>query len=106
MFKELKTTTELNSILESTSSQIIFKHSTRCPISSSAYRNVEAFLEQSDSPIHLVYVVENRPMSNLIEEKTGVRHESPQVLVVRESKVLSHTSHHNITQDFLEKYKA
>ena len=77
---------------------IIFKHSTSCPISSSVHREVDRFLaECPHQSLHKVHVVEYRPVSDYIAEKTGVRHASPQVIVLRCGSVHWHASHFDIT---------
>jgi bacillithiol system protein YtxJ len=40
-------------------------------------------------------------LSNQLAASTGVRHESPQILVFRRGNVTSHTSHEQITVDYL-----
>jgi bacillithiol system protein YtxJ len=82
---------------------IIFKHSSACPVSWAAQRQVNAFAEQQPgAPLFRLTVQKHRPLSNQIAEQTGVRHESPQILVLRRGKVVSHTSHGGITVDYLK----
>ena len=82
----------------------IFKHSTRCPVSSQARAEVESYLRQSDEsspPVYINYVVESRPVSNEIESSLGVRHESPQILLVRAGKVAWSATHGGVRSDSL-----
>ncbi|WP_055107542.1 bacillithiol system redox-active protein YtxJ [Paenibacillus ihumii] len=84
---------------------LLFKHSTRCPISSGAHREVEAYL--NDSPNEavaygVIYVVEDRPVSNAAAERLGVKHESPQAILVQNGQAVWHTSHSDITSEALE----
>jgi len=59
---------------------------------------VEAFCAgHAGVPVYLVRVVEDRPVSDYIAERTGVRHESPQVIVLRAGKVRWHASHGGVT---------
>jgi bacillithiol system protein YtxJ len=74
----------------------IFKHSTRCPVSSDARAEVEDYLRQADAsspPVYINYVVESRPVSNEIESRLGLRHESPQILLVSGGRVAWSTTH-------------
>lgn len=74
----------------------LFKHSTRCPVSSRARSEVEAYLQQAGSsapPVYINYVVEARPVSNAIESSLGVRHESPQILLLDSGKVVWSATH-------------
>lgn len=81
---------------------IVFKHSTQCSVSSRAHREVEKFLEgQPGRRIHKVRVIESRSVSDYIEKATGVRHESPQVLVLRNGEVVWHDSHFGVTAEAL-----
>jgi bacillithiol system protein YtxJ len=68
---------------------VIFKHSTTCSISAAAYREMARF----DSEVALVEVQNARGLSKEIELRTGVSHESPQVLVLRNGKVVWKASH-------------
>lgn len=71
---------------------VIFKHSTTCPISSAAYREMEGY----DGEVALVEVQRARELSGEIEKTTGVRHESPQVLILRNGQVVWGASHWNV----------
>lgn len=82
----------------------IFKHSTRCSVSSEALRHIESFANDvPDAPIHVVLVVENRTTSDAVAEKLGVRHASPQAILVDGSEVTWHSSHWDITKKSLQK---
>ncbi len=79
---------------------IVFKHSTTCGISAQAHRETERFLaEHPDQVIHKVEVAESRAVSDHIEAKTGVHHESPQLLVLRDGEVVWQGSHSRITAE-------
>ncbi|WP_110932239.1 bacillithiol system redox-active protein YtxJ [Paenibacillus bouchesdurhonensis] len=84
---------------------LLFKHSTRCPISSGAHREVEAYLSQSPNEAvtyGVIYVVEDRGVSNAAAERLGVKHESPQAILVKNEQAVWHTSHSDITSEALE----
>jgi bacillithiol system protein YtxJ len=74
---------------------VIFKHSTTCEMSSSAYREMVGF----EGAVTLVEVQYARELSREIESRTGVRHESPQVIVIRNGEVVWDASHFKITAD-------
>ena len=46
--------------------------------------------------MHFVDVKKSRPVSNTLAEKTGVRHESPQVLIIKNEEVVWQESHYAI----------
>jgi len=80
----------------------IFKHSTRCPISSMAFEEVEAYerVAEQDAPeVFLIKVIETRPLSNAVAQKLDVEHQSPQIILVHDHVSLWSTSHYNITKE-------
>lgn len=78
---------------------VIFKHSLTCPISSAAFDQMEVF----EGPVSLVEVQKARQLSNDIETRLGVPHESPQVLVLRNGQVVWNASHFKITTEAVTK---
>jgi bacillithiol system protein YtxJ len=82
---------------------LLFKHSTACPISASAFEEVRAFSREKPAVLEMamVLVIEHRAVSNAIADRFGVQHQSPQVLLIEGDRVRWHTSHWNITRDHL-----
>ncbi len=81
---------------------VLFKHSTRCPVSAYVIDEVMAFAEDHpDWPVHVLRVIEQRPLSNEAAERLGVRHESPQAFVLHQGRVRWHGSHNEITAETL-----
>jgi len=83
---------------------MIFKHSLTCGISSAAYRELERYLAEADDETvrHALVEIQNaRDVSNAIAERTGVRHASPQALVLRGGEVVWHASHGQIRREAL-----
>ena len=74
---------------------VIFKHSLTCPISAAAYEQMERFKGE----VALIEVQVARQLSNEIESKLGVPHESPQVIVLRNGQVAWNASHFKITAE-------
>ena len=72
---------------------VLFKHSLTCPISAHAHRQMKQF----DGEIALVVVQRAREVSREVEKRTGVRHESPQVIVLRDGAAAWSASHFDIT---------
>ena len=73
-------------------------------VSSAAFRQYEQYLEGAgdDGVVHHLVEVQNaRPVSNRIAELSGVKHESPQAILLRGGQVDWHTSHWKITRDSL-----
>jgi bacillithiol system protein YtxJ len=81
---------------------IIFKHSYRCPVSRTARSEVERFAQElPEVPVFLVDVIRNSALSRSLAEKTGVKHESPQTILLRDGAVCWHASHHDVTKSAL-----
>jgi bacillithiol system protein YtxJ len=83
---------------------LLFKHSLICPTSAAAFNEYRHFLvgpEGAAVPTAWLDVRGQRPLSLAVEARTGVRHESPQALLVRAGAVVWHASHGAITRDAL-----
>lgn len=101
--KKINSWDEFSSI-ESSKPFYFLKNSTTCPISGSAYEEVKNFADDhAEVPVYYLNVQESRALSNQIAEEYGVKHESPQLFLFEDGKVLYHDSHWNITYDKLEK---
>ena len=74
---------------------VIFKHSLTCPISAGAYDQMTDF----EGEVALIEVQRARELSTEIENRLGVAHESPQVMVLRNGQVVWNASHFKITAD-------
>lgn len=95
--REIDSRTDIDALLNQ-ETILVFKHSTACPVSWAAHMQVMKFADQHpDFPLRIVPVIQERPASNKIAELTGVRHESPQVILLREGKVINALSHGSIT---------
>jgi len=77
---------------------LILKHSTRCPISTMAKSRVEMSWDFEEDQVEAYYLdlIAYRDVSNLIADEFGVRHESPQALLIEDGKCVKHASHLNI----------
>ena len=84
---------------------IVFKHSSRCGISSMALKTFErsAFFTSSNDQFWLLDVLKSRSLSMSLANQMEIRHESPQVLVFLEGKVIHHASHADINADLIHK---
>jgi len=97
MFKAILNDADLDEALKADVA-VLFKHSTRCPISARAKEEVEEFMRQrSGVPVYLVDVLAQRPLSQRVTADLGIRHESPQVIVLQRGKPIWHASHRDVT---------
>ena len=70
---------------------LVFKHSTTCPVSAEAAREVAALA--TDLPVYQVNVREQRDLSNWVAAEYAVTHQSPQLILVRAGKAVCSWSH-------------
>ena len=71
----------------------IFKHSTTCPVSAGAHREMAQF----PGEIALIEVQSARDLSREVGARTGIEHESPQVIVFKNGRAVWHASHWKVT---------
>lgn len=103
MIRELQSPAELEQLLRHPRPVLILKHSTQCPISAAAYQAFQRFAANHPraAEYRVVKVIEQRPLSNEIARRLGVRHQSPQALLVHRGTVRWHASHWDITEQSL-----
>jgi bacillithiol system protein YtxJ len=103
-WKAISATDELQSILEESDRYpvVIFKHSTRCSLSTIAKMRLADISNLSITiPLFLINVIESRMLSNAIADLFDVHHESPQVLLIHQRDCIFESSHLDITSDEL-----
>lgn len=82
---------------------LLFKHSTRCSISSMALNRLDRKLLQSDQlPSYILDLLDYRSISSQIAVRYEVEHESPQVLIIKNGKCIYHVSHSEINASAIE----
>jgi bacillithiol system protein YtxJ len=107
-WKNLNSEQQLAEIREKskTKRQVIFKHSTRCSISSVA----KSRLERNDPPanidFYLLDLLQHRNISNKIAEDFAVYHQSPQVLMIYNGECVYDESHSGINMDDIQEQAA
>jgi bacillithiol system protein YtxJ len=83
---------------------LVFKHSTTCPVSAEAAREVQGL--DASLPVYQVNVREQRDLSNWIAAEYGVPHQSPQLILVRAGKAVRSWSHWNVNRAAVAKEMA
>jgi bacillithiol system protein YtxJ len=83
---ELNSAEQLSQIKELSRSrvQVIFKHSTRCSISQLAKNRLERNEKPATTDCYFLDLIKHRTLSNSIAEDFAVKHESPQVLLIKD----------------------
>lgn len=82
---------------------VIFKHSRSCGISCEAYDELHAHI--ADAPVeasyNLITVQHHRQVSDAAAARLGIRHETPQVILLRDGVPVWNASHFRITAEEL-----
>jgi len=71
---------------------ILFKHDPYCPISARAYKE----MTQVADDVAIIDVEHNKEIASAVTKRTGVQHESPQVIVVKDGQPVWSASQFNI----------
>jgi thioredoxin 1 len=98
---------EIDTLLEKSTTRpvVIFKSSQTCGTSAYVADELQNYLVGDPANAHytVVTVQTHRKVSNAIAARLGVRHETPQLIVVHNKKVAWHGSHFHITADVIDK---
>ena len=82
---------------------VIYKHSPRCGSSKTAELEVGRFAERHpDVPVYQLDVVRHRALARSIAERLDVRHQSPQVILLRRGQVVWSGSHGEVEAGAIE----
>jgi len=93
---------EVEAFLSDHPTSVVFKAGT-CHKTMQGFGFVQEKVDpREDLMVGVIRVVEARPASNLVSEKTGVRHESPQVILFRDGQAVFAVDNWNITPDTLD----
>ncbi len=98
-WNELISVNYLNEIINASNSApiLFFKHSSRCSISNMALSRINnGFSLYFPCETYLINVLLNREVSNKLAEITSVEHQSPQVIIFYNKKVIYSASHNQI----------
>lgn len=95
----LKDIEQIKEIEQESTTQLIgiFKHSTRCGISSEIFRR---FNKSFSKEVKMYYldILSYREVSNQVSCTFNVVHQSPQLLLIKNKEVVQHASHYDILQ--------
>ena len=92
---------EVEAFLSDHPTSVVFKAGT-CHKTMQGFGFLQEKLEpREDLMCGIIRVVESRPASNLVAEKTGIRHESPQVILFQGGEAVFDLDNWNITPETL-----
>lgn len=102
----LEAVEQLDRVLAQSAHQpvLLFKHSYSCGVSAEALDELVAHLNEREhaTPVAMVTVQTHRQLSNEVTARLGVRHETPQALLIRNGKVVWSASHFRVTSRAVE----
>lgn len=86
--------------------QIIFKDSHSCGISAYAKERLAegSSLLAEKSEFNYLDLLKHRAVSNFIANELGITHQSPQIIVIKDKKVVYRDSHHSIQTEKIFKF--
>ncbi|MBU0436945.1 bacillithiol system redox-active protein YtxJ [Staphylococcus succinus] len=96
MAMKLSSIDQFEQIIEENNYAFVLKHSETCPISANAFDQFNKFLYERDMDGYYLVVQQERELSNYIEEKTHVKHESPQAFYFVKGQAIWHANHGDI----------
>lgn len=79
---------------------LIYKHSTRCSLSSMSLNRLQRNWKDEDNQQVAPYfldLIANRQLSDQVSIDFGIPHESPQVILVKNGKAVYDNSHYGIS---------
>ncbi len=102
---EINSVDELHEIWDNSLDRpaVFFKHSTRCSISSMVLKTFERNWVPDDTQLFYIDLIANRDVSNLLTELSKVEHQSPQIIVTKNQKVVYSDSHGTIDAEKVQK---
>ena len=105
--KTLERLEELDRLLAASESRplLLFKHSYTCGISAEALDELILHLNEKPADAHyaMITVQTHRDVSNAIATRLGVRHETPQAILIREGRAVWTASHFRVNAAELQK---
>jgi len=97
---------ELYELIESSRTMVvcIYKHSTRCSISTMVRSRLEnGWKAENDNMIfYYLDVLKHRGLSDLVADKFLITHQSPQLIILKNGIVVHHSSHTSISPGVIE----
>lgn len=76
---------------------LIFKHSNACSVSGRANRQIAQLTEAEDPFVYRITVQKKRALSGVIASELGIRHETPQAILLKDGEPVFDTSHFSVT---------
>lgn len=100
-WKNITDLAQISQIQNQEGYSLIFKHSTRCSVSSMAKRRFEMDWEAipENTSLYFLDLISYRDLSAQIAETFQVHHESPQILLIKDGDCILDASHSDISAE-------
>jgi thioredoxin 1 len=87
---------------------LLFKHSRYCGVSAEALDELQSHIESAPADVvyRMITVQTHRPISDAVAQRLGLRHETPQAILLRDGKIVWNASHFRITANQLDQVLA
>ena len=84
---------------------LLFKHSRHCGVSCEALDELRSHIDGAAVGIayKMITVQTHRPLSDAVVQRLGLRHETPQAILLRHGEIVWNASHFRITAPQLDK---
>ena len=85
---------------------LLFKHSRHCGSSFEALDELNAHIERAEPGFvayKMITVQTHRAVSDAAARKLGLRHETPQAILIRDGRIVWNASHYRITASQLDR---
>ena len=84
---------------------LLFKHSRYCGVSCEALDELQSHIESAPGNVSykMITVQTHRPVSDAVAQRLGLRHETPQAILLRNGQIVWNASHFRITATQLDK---
>lgn len=77
---------------------VLYKHSPLCGLSAIAAGEVRSFVDdRPETPVYMLDVIRERRLAREVERRLGIRHESPQAIILKCGEPVWDASHRGVT---------
>lgn len=97
--RELRALSDVDALLEASHAQpvALLKHSIACSLSARGRQEFARLDGEGDPPLYTVIVQYAREASAYVAERLGLRHETPQVILIKDGAAVYHASHRAVS---------
>ena len=83
---------------------LLFKHSRYCGVSAEALDELQSHIDGAPQQVayRMITVQTHRSVSDAVAKRLGLRHETPQAILLRDGKIVWNASHFRITATQLD----